>query len=351
MTITIFNPNNWAEYEKWFSRYLSERDIYYNPAFLKCEASLLEGEPNVYLSVDSEGRYFVYPFIKKQIPVSGFEQYYDITSPYGYCGPVTNTDNQDFFLKAEEGLCSYLTSQHVVNEFVRYHYLYNQNSMFRLNIQNSLNRRVVVVDTSQTWDKVWAEQYSTTNRNLVRKMEKEGYTFRFTEDLNLYREFIQMYYRTMDNAKADTSYYFSENYFLDLKNALSESLKFGIVEKEGVLFSAALFYVTPGIATYYLSARNLDYPKVPGVNFLLSKALEAFQETSVSSVNLGGGTTNDPGNSLFKFKLNFSKNTSDFWVGKRIHLPEVYEKLKSSFIDSFGGETFQQKAFILQFYR
>ena len=55
--------------------------------------------------------------------------------------------------------------------------------------------------------------------------------------------------------------------------------------------------------------------------------------------------------SLFKFKANFSKQTKDFYIGKRIHNPMAYDHLKSEYIAKYNEEKFESVKAILQFYR
>ena len=78
-------------------------------------------------------------------------------------------------------------------------------------------------------------------------------------------------------------------------------------------------------------------------SFLLKK--------NVSIFNLGGGLTDEMGDYLFKFKKNFSKRTSEFYIGKRIHNNNKYSEITEDWISIHGNKEFESKKKILQFYR
>src|SRR5688500_10908647 len=105
MEIKVFSESNWTDYESWFQNYESNFDIYYHPSFLASEAELLDGKAFVFLAVNHDGNYFLYPFIKRPIPLREFGLFYDITSPYGYCGPIIGKKDSNFFEVAEKELC------------------------------------------------------------------------------------------------------------------------------------------------------------------------------------------------------------------------------------------------------
>ena len=123
------------------------------------------------------------------------------------------------------------------------------------------------------------------------------------------------------------------------------------ITKNGVTYSSALFFLGGGIITYYLSARYFEFAKIASTNLLLSKTAAWAREQGFKNFNFGGGSSSDQHNSLFKFKTNFAKYTVPFFIGKRIHNMEVYEELRSRYIDQHGAEVYEQVKHFLQFYR
>jgi hypothetical protein len=344
--IQIFNKHNSADYKSWNQQHKINLDIYYCDAFLSQEALLNDGEYEIFTCTE-ESNVFVYPYIKinlgKQHP-----RYYDITSPYGYCGPYCN--DEGLFLKAEELFIEHTRSQNVVSEFVRYHYLYNATQQFRHNISNSKNRTIVLLNTSQCWDNIWQSEFSGTNRNLVRKLENEGYMFDIVNYDSHIKEFIKMYYATMSNANAAGYYYFENDFFINLKKSLGDRLFIARVSKEDITYCYSLFFATGKFLTYYLSARNLEYPKIPATNLMLSKAANWAYQNNIAYFNLGGGLTDDEKDPLFRFKSNFSRQKASFYIGKRIHLQDKYNEIVDNWKSANGLEAYNKVKSKLQFY-
>jgi hypothetical protein len=326
--------------------YVHSLDIYYQPEFLACDAHMQGGHYEI--AVYSEGDdLWVYPYIVLPIPNSDC---FDLSSPYGYAGPVESSEN--IYDAAEKAFMAEIASRkNVVTEFVRYHYKYNETCFFEQNITNLLNRRIVVLQTKDR-EQVWMKSFSGTNRNLVRKLQKEGYMWSVSvfaeQDV---KAFQQAYHANMVHSGATDFYFFSDSFFLDLIQALGDKLLFAKVEKDGIVYASALFFISGNLATYYLSARNLEFPKVPASNLLLSEMAFWCVDHKIESLNFGGGLSLDENDYLFKFKSNFSKEIHDFHIGKRIHQQGVYEDLQRQFIAKHGAVAFAKVRHILQFYR
>ncbi|WP_291920648.1 GNAT family N-acetyltransferase [Chitinophaga sp.] len=321
-------------------------DIYYQPGFLETDAFLHKGEYEIF--VCQEDNYvFIYPYIRKPL-ING---YYDITSPYGYCGPYSN--DPLFFQVGERMFIEYTCKQgFLVSEFIRYHPIYNKREQerFKYFTSNFLNRTVVMLSENIEWNKIWNEQFSSTNRNLVRKMKSEGYVFELVDPAPYLTEFMGMYYQNMLNVHATQYYFFSETYFEKLVNKLGEKLVMARVRMNNTTYATSLFFLSGNIVTYFLSARNFNTTQIPATNFILSNMAEWGHLHGYSYFNLGGGLTNSKQDTLFKFKSNFSKDYVPFYIGKRIHNPEVYESLKRDWIDNNGAEKYETVKQVLQFY-
>lgn len=331
-----------SEQEKTILRTL---DIYYQPEYLICDEAIQGGKYELAIAI-SGNDYWVYPYIV--IPIKN-TPYFDLISPYGYGGPTTN--NLEFGKKAELFFVEEIRKRkNVITELVRYHYLYNQSSLFEQDIQNIHNRNVVVLHTDTDED-LWISQFSGTTRNLVRKLEKEGYEWRekVFEKADI-ADFKLSYYANMKHTNAADFYFFDDSFFQQLVDQLGDKIHIAYVEKEGIVFASALFFISGGIVSYYLSARNLDYPKVPGSNLLLSKMSLWAQDNHLKLVNFGGGLSLSEADFLFKFKRNFSKDTLKFYIGKRIHQPAIYEELKEKYIQEKGMEAYEKVKHLLQFY-
>jgi lipid II:glycine glycyltransferase (peptidoglycan interpeptide bridge formation enzyme) len=346
MQINIYNTHSAESYKEQVGKWLDSLDVYYDPAFLSCDAEMQNGAFEIFTALNNND-IFIYPYIKLAIP--GYPDHFDLSSPYGYAGPYCT--NTDLFTKAEKAFNDHISKAGCVTEFVRYHYLYNETRLFTENIQNIHNRDVVVADLSKGWDHLWNDQYSTTNRNLVRRLEKDGFTVNFHKDTIHLDAFISMYELTMKNANATQFYFFPRSFYYKLFEKLGEKIGMASVERDNHTYASTLFFKSGDILTYYLSARDIDHYKIPSSNFMLSEIAKYGMENSINTFNLGGGTTHSDEDSLYKFKRNFSKNIKKFYIGKRIHNHAIYDELKQQFIKEYGEEKFAQQKHLLQFYR
>lgn len=342
----VYNQTSVILLPKQVLNYIHSLDIYYQPQFLVCDANMQNGEFEIAVCTLEE-KIWVYPYIL--LPIEGTE-YFDITSPYGYAGPVSNSI--EIQAEAEKLFLEYIAKQqNIVTEFVRYHPIYNENTFFEQEINNILNRRVVVVPTIDK-EEIWMKEFSGTNRNLVRKLEKDGFIWSVApfkkEDIPAFDE---AYKANMVHSGATDFYFFSPVFYAEMINQLGDKLLFAKTEKEGETYASALFFVSGGIVTYYLSARNLNHQRVPASNLLLSKMAFWSQENGMKLLNFGGGLSLDETDYLFQFKSNFGKQIKDFTIGKRIHQSALYKKFQDKFITKNGDEAYQKVKHMLQFYR
>ncbi|NLR61849.1 GNAT family N-acetyltransferase [Chitinophaga polysaccharea] len=339
----IFNSQNILGYSKLHADL--KLDIYYQEEFLNADAFLQNCSYEIFV-LRKESDLFIYPYLKKDVG----HNCYDITSPYGYCGPYSTSEN--FFIQGEQAFLDYVQSEKkIVSEFIRYHPLYNAGGlMFKQQITNIRNRTLVMLDCKNNWRNIWEQQFSGTNRNLIRKLKNEKFVFEILDYERFRDEFIKLYFLTMQNVEAKDFYFFRESYFELLKSGLKEKLMLTRVSLDDETYAMALFFISGDIVTYFLSARNIAHAKVPATNYLLSSMVEWAVNNGFSYLNLGGGITDGDNDSLFKFKSNFSRKHLDFFIGKRIHRPDIYVKLAEEWIDKNGHEKYDCVKQMLQFY-
>jgi hypothetical protein len=318
-------------------------DVAYRPELLACEADETGGTWEVLVADGAEGA-FVYPYVLVPLPAPWADRV-DLVSPYGYAGPFATSDAA--MAHGETALLARCRELAPVTEFVRYHFAYNATRRFSTRITNLQNRRVVTVDLREDPARI---RSSATHRNLVGRLRREGYAVEWEDPIESIDEFVAMYHATMRNAGASSAYFFGAGYFRRLAERMRGRVALGRVRRDGVTFAAGLFLQSGGIASYHLSARNLEHPKVPATNLLLAGAIERARDAGARVMNLGGGRTNDPEDALFKFKRHFSDQIVDYWIGKRVHDPEKYASVAAEWT-ARGGDPAAAEGPVLQFYR
>lgn len=322
---------------------LNKQDIYYTREYYKMYELNGDGCGKLFVFIEDEDKIGIYPFMQKKI--QGYklkEDYYDIETAYGYGGPITNCDEKIFIDKFEKSFLEYCKENNIIAEFVRFHPLLKNQKIFNTNIDILHNRTTVWLDLTKGIEKIWSEDIKSKNRNMIRKAEKSGLSVEVGKDLD---NFKKIYNLTMEKVDADKYYYFNNNYYENIKENNDYMLL--NVKKDNVVIASAIFMKYGEYMHYHLAGSVKEYLKYAPNNILLWEAIKYSCLNGYKKFHFGGGITNDPEDSLFKFKSSFSKDHADFYIGKRIHNQEIYNYL----INEWKKKNYDQDVKILLQYR
>lgn len=343
--IKIFNGESSLEYYSLLNSYNLSLDIYYLPEFLEVEANFSnEGYFEIFCVLESS-KVFIYPYLILPIQINGYKEYFDVSSPYGYCGPYLNNDDETFFNYCENKLIQYFSTKKILTEFVRYHYVYNKNIRFNHNIFNEHNRVIFTIPIDHDYDSVKSRSFNKSTKRKINKCLKSGYKTEIVKDKECLNEFIDFYYETMKRASASNFYFFKKEMFFELYSKLKDRLLITrVINDVGVSCCYFLYFRSGKFLTYYLSGRNFSESELP-VNFLnIAFMTEWACKNGFKILNLGGGLSDDNESGLYRFKASFTKTKTKFMIGKRIHIQDVYDRIKLNF-------QHENKSNRLQFYR
>lgn len=300
-----------------------KHDFYHKSRYLQLCAKQEEAEVAV-VSIVEAGNLIYIPILL--LPVPGTD-YWDAKSPYGYPGPLfLSSENVWDFYKVEEELKSLLINRGIVSLFIRCHPLLKMpDDFYKMNgvIQHT---DTVYIDL----DIPLEESFMQMKKGLrydIRKARKDGIQKVFVNsDWSYYNEFIQCYHDTMNRVNASEYYFFSSEYFYELKEALSESLILMVNIINDELASASLFVETEGIVQYHLSCTKDKYKNYNPSKLILDEARIWAHSRGNHRFHLGGGAGSNEDN-LFKFKSKYSPARSSFHTWRMIINEPVYEKL------------------------
>lgn len=262
---------------------------------------------------------FIFKNISIKTPIAN-TNFYDLSSPYGYAGYYTNTDNTLFLQKALKCQTERALSENIIAEFIRFHPLLQAN-LFAPSLDLFIQeRRVIEVYTQKQLR--W-ELYGSKERNKIRKALKEFFVYE-SNDID---KFYSLYLETMRQKNAKTFYFFSKEYFyeiLKLKNSIMlEAIK------DNETHSMSIFLFDDLCAYYHLTANSSKhiYSHSGATRAILETFFQIAEEKKIASCILGGGTTNNLEDSLFLFKKQFSPIIKDFYIGGKIYNPNIYQDL------------------------
>lgn len=302
-----------------------DQDIYYQREY----AELYAVESELFEFVFQEkAQSVVFRGLKRRIdqvaghPVKG-KAFFDLETPYGYGGPLSNTTDPAFLQRAFSAYRKHCQAENIVCEFIRFHpfnSLAKKNELFDMHFEE---RQVVVVDLSLSQDERRA-QYSKTTRNIVKRAAKRLTVSQIDNDNSVFKN---MYYQTMTRNQANEFYYFDESYFEKLFRISGVTL-IG-TQLDDVYASAGYFMCGGELAHYHLSANNNELSKENGNYLLLDAAFDHAKELGCKYMMLGGGRTSSPDDNLFRFKSKFSPIYLPFYIAGLDFLPEKRKELNA----------------------
>ena len=300
-------------------------DIYYQNDYSSLYA--LNGEEVFNFEYVQNSNRILFRSIKRRIKdVAGSiidEELYDLETPYGYGGPITNCYSEQFLDDAFLAYREECIKQKIICEFIRFH-PFNKLAQYKDYFDfYAQERKVVIVDLTLNTEDRWSK-YSKTTRNILRKANKN--LSRNKDEDSLVR-FCSLYQQTMDKNDASDFYYFKPNYFEKLKDVKGVELL--SVKNELAVVSSGFFMHGSDIAHYHLSANNSEFNRENGNYALLDFAFDYAKEQGCKWMMLGGGRTSDENDSLFKFKSKFSDKSLPFFIGGLTFLPEKRAELNS----------------------
>ena len=298
-------------------------DVYFYSNYLRSFDSYSEGL-GFAISIESNGVRYFEPFRVRKIKVEGFEDYCDVSSEYGYSGPIS-TGDKAFANLALDTVRLLFKKHNVVSTFVRYHPLL-ENEKIAESRRNIINcNPTVSMDTSLGFEEVLAN-LNIKKRSNYKRAIKKGTIVRYGTESDI-PSFYEVYKQSMQHAHASDFYFLSEDFFRNTLHNLKDNAFMLIAEFEGVIAAASLFLFSENMMHYHFSGKNSADPhvaKANGTTVILCEAAKIASEKGIKEFHLGGGVggaLNDP---LFEFKKDFSKQTRTFYISKDIENEPVY---------------------------
>lgn len=335
------------EYNDFFSEFPEGlRDIYFFYEYIDLYTETSTDVVMAALYKSSEGGLIFYCFIRSDISdkcMKEGEKLYDISSCYGYSGPLIYRCSREDIEEFENSFIVWCRQNNIVSEFIRYHPLYENQYVFCKEITVEKNRSTAIVDlTSKDIEEIWNNQIDSKNRNQIRKAVKSGVTIEQGENLT---EFVQIYNETMKRLQADDFYLFNRRYYEKLKKWNRENYCILYAVYEEKIIAASIFLFSKECIHYHLSGSLREYQHLCANNLLLFRAIGVGIERGCKKFHLGGGRSSAEDDSLLRFKKSFSKNLGTFYIGKRVHNEKKYRQL----IENWEKENNRKATLFLQY--
>ena len=252
--IPVHQAADWSdvlgECEQW--------DVYHLPEYHRLSEAHGEGEATLF--VYREGAAMAaWPLLIRPIAmVEGLQEagngYSDATSVYGYPGPVWNPAARtvpEFFLRFRQAIEAALRERDVVCMFSRMHPIIGVAPWQGTDAPLEYKGQTISIDLSVELNEQ-ASHYRMNHRAGIHRAHELGYSAHLDERGEHFEEFICLYHRTMERAKASPQYFFGREYFRMLIDVLGTKVHLFVAGKGTEVASAALFLCNGGVIHYHL---------------------------------------------------------------------------------------------------
>ncbi|ABM60544.1 GNAT family N-acetyltransferase [Verminephrobacter eiseniae] len=280
----------------------------------------------------SDGQHFLYPFLLTPVLLGTVATpYFDITSVYGYTGPIATTADSRFLAAAWAAFDGYAAQQRIIAEFVRFS-PFNRNQGFAHPQASVLANRTLAASQLPASDPPASHQallqsLGAKTRNMLRKAERAGLVARELPLPQYLPQFRALYDATMERHQAPPFFRYDDAYWQQLLALGAQGLRlFGTFGRctGGRMTAAAMAIVHGASGLYHLGASG-DEGAGPGAGNLSLFAMScALMDSGVGFLNLTGGRTAAPDDPLLLFKRSNANGTAVFHIGQRIVDPPAY---------------------------
>jgi hypothetical protein len=328
--VTLLKPSDsvWATSVK-----SVDHDIYHLPEYVSF-AARQEGGTAVATYATWDDNWLLVPLVMLTLPhdLDGRRSnHVDVHSPYGYSSPLTNVKPHSGgvgitgLLRAFQASIDSLAAQGAVSLFVRMHPLLPM----PIEALEPFDRVVchgdtVFVDLANSDDELW-KQTRPSHRQDILTAQRRGAVAYIDDDWQRFDDFFAIYHETMQRVQAEDFYLFSKSHFLGLRDAMGERIHLSVVEDDGAVVAAGIVSEESGLVETHFSGTRDTFlkwsPNKVRINFLRSWA----KARGNRYLHLGGGV-GARRDSLFEFKLGFSRQIRAFHTARLVLNKKVYHE-------------------------
>lgn len=296
-------------------------DIHYIPEY----CSLFENSGKARLFVYREGNIsVVYPFLLRNVSlIPGLEgklngDMFDITSPYGYGGPLASPGAdrpviKNFYLD----FTKFCAQNNIITEFIRFHPLLGNHDLLTGRVEVERVSSVVCIDLNMSEQEIWTG-YERNNRKNIKKAYREGLEVIIEEAPVHYHDFIQIYHKTLARNQAGRFYYFNDSFYNSVHGKLKGNYLYAHTLKGGRIISTELLLYNETYIHSFLGGTMEEFFEFRPNNILKHEVIIWAKKKGIKYFLLGGGYRE--GDSIFRYKRSFaSKGVLGFYIGKKVH--------------------------------
>ncbi len=297
-------------------------DVFYSKEYLDLYKDMQGGVPEAVYYEDQNIRIF-YPYLKRKIDFAS-QEYFD-TVTVGFSGPHIEGDPNGvkFFYQM---FSEYCRRKQIITETVRFHPLNKNYRFFTSHMDIDYIRTTAAIDLQSSMEEIRSYYHKDKRYRLKKTGDMKIEIEESSSDEHI-QIFQNLYYETMDRMGAASNYYYPPQFFQEICKETSLCKPHLILAKlEDQIVSGVLMLIGKKYAHYHLSVSTQDARNL-GINVkLMDHMIQHAKEQGAHILHLGTGMKEN--DSLYAFKASFSNMPPlQYYIGKKIHNPSVYEQL------------------------
>lgn len=315
-------------------------DVYHRPEYHRTSGFGCEGDPYLF-AYEEDDKVFLWPYLLT--PIDGLNEYFDVTSVYGYSGPVGSTD-PPFLSRAWRELLDHWRMQRAVSAFTRFHPILG-NSALCEGLRASADTRGgdlrlcgSTVSIDLTLDRSeQVRRYQRILRQEIRQSHEAGFITCEDRDWRHRDDFVRLYRETMKRRQGRSEYLIDSAWVDRFREALGDRARLFVTTFEGTV-AVALLVMTHGPFVHaHLTGINADLVAYSPFKVVVDDVREWGTAQGLQFFHLGGGLGGRE-DSLFQFKRRFSPLVHQFRIGCWILRPTEYRELEHSHRDFYAAQ-------------
>lgn len=323
---TIDSKNSFKKYKKTLKS-LKNSNPFYKTELLDT-SNMAVHQLNYFVLQKDSKPIIIMPFYKRNIVINNKKtKYNDVTSPYGYSGPLIDinlTDNQltkHFWNKVDR----WYKEQNIITEFIRFSLNDNFKDYSGELIPTLKNVKGTILNKEEQWTK-----FKPKVRNNYRKSEQQGLTIKIYKgeiSNEIIEEFYTIYISTMKRNNAHEQYFHKIDYFKNFINENTKSRAIATVYLGDTPISTELILIDDNTLYSYLGGTVAEYFHTRPNDFLKIEVMNWARENEFNYYILGGGR--EDGDNLYKYKKTFFPNDEDaiYYTGRKVLNWDAYASL------------------------
>lgn len=319
--IDITESVKWDEVVRSFVNY----DVFYLNSYSKAFQQQGDGTP-VLIYYENGKERAINVIMKRDVALDKHfqgildsNQYFDISTPYGYGGFLCETSMTKQMVREYENYC---LDKNYISEFVRFS-LGSDYIKFYTGICQTQSHNVIR-SLELPMDEILIDFEHKVRKNLKRA-DKNHLEIKIDESAQTLEGFLEIYYNTMSRNEAKAEFFFPKNFFETLNQMIQNTVYFHVLF-EGKIIASELVLYGKNNCYSFLGGTDKDYFHLRPNEFLKFHIIKWAKEKNLKSFVLGGGYGSDDG--IFQYKKSLAPHgIVDFYTGKKVFNHKVYQEL------------------------